>query len=104
MIDSFLGGVLKNSNKVSKINGKKAFDWINETEQLIQRALNDIAKDRTTIVIAHRLSTIRNADNIIVLSDSSIIEEGTHDELVKKENGYYAALWNIQTGQQITLK
>ena len=47
-------------------------------------ALNDIAKDRTTIVIAHRLSTIRNADKIIVLSNSEIIESGTHDELINK--------------------
>ena len=46
----------------------------NETEQLIQIALNEIAKNRTTIVIAHRLSTIRNADKIVVLSDSQIIE------------------------------
>ena len=71
----------------------------NETEQLIQLALNDIAKDRTTIVIAHRLSTIRNADHIIVLSDSSIIEQGTHNELSNVPNGYYASLWDIQTGQ-----
>jgi len=73
----------------------------NETEQLIQMALNDIAKDRTTIVIAHRLSTIRNADKIIVLSNSEIIESGTHDELINNHNGYYHSLWNIQTGKKI---
>ncbi len=72
----------------------------NETEQLIQQALNDISKNRTTIVIAHRLSTIRNADHIIVLSDSSIIEQGCHDELILNSDGYYASLWNIQTGQK----
>jgi len=71
----------------------------NETEQLIQIALNEIAKDRTTIVIAHRLSTIRNAHNIIVLSNSKIIEQGRHDELIKNESGYYSSLWKIQTGQ-----
>ena len=71
----------------------------NETEQLIQIALNEIAKDRTTIVIAHRLSTIRNAHNIIVLSNSEIIEQGTHDELIENESGYYSSLWEIQTGQ-----
>ena len=70
----------------------------NETEQLIQQALNDISKNRTTIVIAHRLSTIRNADNILVLSDSSIIESGSHNELILDKNSYYASLWNIQTG------
>ena len=73
----------------------------NETEQLIQQALNDISKNRTTIVIAHRLSTIRNADNIIVLSASSIIEQGCHDELILDQNGYYSSLWNIQTGQKV---
>ena len=72
----------------------------NETEQLIQMALNDIAKDRTTIVIAHRLSTIRNADKIIVLSNSEIIESGTHDELINNHNGYYHSLWSIQTGKK----
>ncbi len=72
----------------------------NETEQLIQQALNDISKNRTTIVIAHRLSTIRNADNIIVLSDSSIIEQGRHDELILNKEGYYASLWDIQTGEK----
>ena len=71
----------------------------NETEQLIQIALNEIAKNRTTIVIAHRLSTIRNADNIIVLSNSQIIEEGTHDKLINNKNGYYSSLWAIQTGK-----
>ena len=70
----------------------------NETEQLIQVALNDIAKDRTTIVIAHRLSTIRNADKIIVLSNSTIIEEGNHSQLIENNSGYYSSLWNIQTG------
>ena len=73
----------------------------NETEQLIQMALNDIAKDRTTIVIAHRLSTIRNADNIIVLSNSSILEQGSHNQLIENKNGYYSSLWNIQTGQHV---
>ena len=73
----------------------------NETEQLIQTALNDIAKDRTTIVIAHRLSTIRNADHIIVLSDSSILEQGSHNQLLENKNGYYSSLWNIQTGEQL---
>ena len=72
----------------------------NETEQLIQTALNEIAKDRTTIVIAHRLSTIRNANNIFVLSNSNIIEQGSHDELINNSKGYYSSLWSIQTGQK----
>ena len=70
----------------------------NETEQLIQKALNDISKDRTTIVIAHRLSTIRNADNIIVVGNENIIEAGNHNELIQVK-GVYEHLWNIQTGK-----
>ena len=70
----------------------------NETELLIQKALYDISKDRTTIVIAHRLSTVRNADNIIVIGDGNIIESGNHDILISLR-GVYEHLWNIQTGK-----
>ena len=72
----------------------------NETEYLIQKALKDISKNRTTIVIAHRLSTIRNADKIIVLGNQNIVEQGTHQELIDK-NGLYSQLWNIQSGKNI---
>ena len=70
----------------------------NETEAAIQRSLDKIAKDRTTIVIAHRLSTIRHADKICVLDKGIIVESGLHDELIVK-NGMYAYLWHVQTGQ-----
>jgi ATP-binding cassette subfamily B protein len=70
----------------------------NRTENLIQKSLKEISKDRTTIAIAHRLSTIRNADLILVLDDGKIIESGTHDELVEL-NGNYKYLWDLQTGQ-----
>ena len=70
----------------------------NETELLIQKALLDISKDRTTIVIAHRLSTVRNADNIYVLGNKNIIESGNHDKLIN-EKGIYKQLWDIQTGK-----
>ena len=70
----------------------------NETELLLQKALNIISKDRTTIVIAHRLSTVRNADNIIVLGNHNIVESGSHDELVSIK-GVYKNLWDIQTGK-----
>ena len=70
----------------------------NETELLLQKALNIISKDRTTIVIAHRLSTVRNADNIIVLGNQNIVESGNHEELVSKK-GVYKKLWDIQTGK-----
>lgn len=73
----------------------------NRTEQLIQRALFAIRDGRTSIIIAHRLSTIRNCTNILVLKDGMVIEEGTHNELLKKEGNFYSKLWNIQTGKQI---
>ena len=70
----------------------------NETELLLQKALYSISKDRTTIVIAHRLSTVRNADNIFVLGNGSIIESGNHKKLLE-EKGVYNKLWEIQTGK-----
>ena len=70
----------------------------NETELLLQKALYSISKDRTTIVIAHRLSTVRNADNIFVLGNGSIIESGNHKKLLD-EKGVYNKLWEIQTGK-----
>ena len=60
-----------------------------ESEQAIQKNLDEILKDRTAIIIAHRLSTVRNADKIIVLDNGEIIEEGNHEELMKKEGLYH---------------
>jgi subfamily B ATP-binding cassette protein MsbA len=70
----------------------------NESERLVQDALNHLIPDRTTLVIAHRLSTVRHADAIHVLEAGRIVESGTHDELVAR-NGAYAALWRLQTGE-----
>ncbi len=72
----------------------------NETEAAIQRSLEKIILDRTTILIAHRLSTIRNADKIYVIENGEIIEQGTHEELVKA-NKLYTNLWNVQTGKAV---
>ena len=67
----------------------------NITEILIQQALDELCRGRTTIVVAHRLSTIRNADMIAVISDGKVTEQGTHDELMEK-NGLYAGLYRLQ--------
>jgi ABC-type multidrug transport system fused ATPase/permease subunit len=70
-----------------------------EVESLIQEALEDLMKNRTTIVIAHRLSTIKNADRIIAIKDGRIVEEGSHDELMAKQ-GLYAHLYQLQFQMQ----
>ena len=71
----------------------------NETEEALQKSLDFISKDRTTIVIAHRLSTIRHSDSIIVLDDGKVVESGNHEELLKN-NSQYFKLWNVQTGKR----
>jgi ATP-binding cassette, subfamily B, bacterial len=71
----------------------------NETEAAIQRSLEYITANRTTIAIAHRLSTIRYADCIYVMEQGQIVEQGKHEELLER-NGIYAQLWNVQTGQR----
>ncbi len=68
----------------------------NESEKAVQDSLEKLANNRTTLVIAHRLSTIRNAQRIVVLSDTSIGEQGTHGELLAS-NGIYANLYNMQS-------
>jgi ATP-binding cassette, subfamily B, multidrug efflux pump len=67
-----------------------------ETEELIQQAIEKLMQGRTSLVIAHRLSTIQKADKIIVLDKGEIKETGTHDELLRIENGYYAQLYRMQ--------
>ena len=66
----------------------------NESERWIQKSLEELSKNRTTITIAHRLSTIRDADEIIVITEEGIAERGTHAELLEK-NGLYAAYYNM---------
>lgn len=69
-----------------------------ESEVLIQKALWKLMEGKTAIVIAHRLSTIQKMDRIIVLDKGKIVEEGKHEELIKKKNGVYARLWQHQSG------
>lgn len=69
-----------------------------ESEQLVQDALDRLMVGRTSLVIAHRLSTIREADKIIVLQNGVIVEEGTHNELIQKEDGVYVKLCKMQIG------
>ena len=72
----------------------------NKTEQLIQKALFNIQKGRTSIIIAHRLSTIRNCNSIILIKKGKIAEQGNHESLLSDRNSYYSLLWNIQTGKR----
>ncbi len=65
------------------------------TEELVQKAMDKLMEDKTSFIIAHRLSTIKNADLILVMNEGNIIEQGSHDELMKKD-GFYAKLYNSQ--------
>ena len=70
----------------------------NDTEAAIQRSLEQITRDRTTVVIAHRLSTVRHADRIVVMDSGRIVEQGTHESLLNLD-GVYANLWRVQAGE-----
>lgn len=87
--------ILKNAPVLILDEATSALD--SESEKLIQEALTELMKDRTSIVIAHRLSTISKLDRIIVMSDGEIVEDGTHEKLVKMK-GQYARLWAHQSG------
>ncbi|MCF8231217.1 MAG: ATP-binding cassette domain-containing protein [Bacteroidales bacterium] len=72
-----------------------------ESEKLVQKALQSLMKNRTSLVIAHRLSTIRNADKIFVLQEGKIAESGTHNQLLNSGSGEYARLIRLQTGEEV---
>ena len=93
--------VLKNPPILILDEATSAVD--NETEAAIQRSLDRITLDRTTIAIAHRLSTIRNAHQIYVMEQGQLVEAGTHDELLAL-NGIYAGLWNIQQNARVAAR
>ncbi len=93
--------ILKNPPVLILDEATSAVD--NETEAAIQRSLNVISRDRTTLVIAHRLSTVRHADCIHLLENGRIVESGTHEALLAR-NGGYAALWRLQTGESASVQ
>jgi len=87
--------ILKNPPVLILDEATSAVD--NETEAAIQRSLEKITKNRTTIAIAHRLSTVRNADCIYVMEYGKLVEQGRHEELLEQQ-GIYASLWRVQSG------
>jgi subfamily B ATP-binding cassette protein MsbA len=90
---SIARAILKNAPILILDEATSALDT--ESEREVQKALENLMKDRTTLVIAHRLSTIKNADRIIVIKDGVIIEQGTHDSLIAQQ-GEYEMLYNMQ--------
>ena len=86
--------LLKNAPIVILDEATSALD--NKSEAVVQKAVENLMKNRTVFVIAHRLSTIKNAQKIVVMNDGEIVETGTHEELLAKENGAYRALYNAQ--------
>jgi ABC-type multidrug transport system fused ATPase/permease subunit len=86
--------ILKNPSILILDEATSSLD--SESELLVQEALDRLMKGRTSFVIAHRLSTIKNCDKILVLESGNIVESGTHEELVKLENGVYRNLSEIQ--------
>ncbi|MDR1375698.1 MAG: ABC transporter ATP-binding protein/permease [Holosporaceae bacterium] len=68
----------------------------NKSEAVVQRAIENLMKDRTVFIVAHRLSTVKNADKIVVINNGEIVESGVHRTLIAKKNGIYASLYNTQ--------
>ena len=90
--------MLKNAPIVILDEATSALD--NESEAIVQKAMDNLMKDRTVFIIAHRLSTIKNADRIAVINEGELVELGTHDELMSIDNGQYKALYEMQFKKQ----
>ena len=91
---SFLRAYIKNPQILVLDEATSSIDT--DSELLIQKAIEKITENRTSIIIAHRLSTIMKADNIIVMDSGKIVETGTHDDLLKNINGHYQKLYQAQ--------
>ena len=72
----------------------------NKAEAIVQKAIDNLMKDKTVFVIAHRLSTIQNADRIAVINEGNLVELGSHEELMNIANGQYKALYEMQFKKQ----
>ncbi|KAH7521539.1 hypothetical protein FEM48_Zijuj07G0044300 [Ziziphus jujuba var. spinosa] len=92
--------ILKNPRILLLDEATSALD--SESERIVQEALVRVMKNRTTVVVAHRLTTIRNADTIAVVHQGKLVEQGTHDELIKDPEGAYAQLVRLQEGAKET--
>ncbi len=90
--------MLRNAPIVILDEATSALD--NESEAIVQKAMDNLMKDRTVFIIAHRLSTIKNADRIAVINEGELVELGTHEELMSIENGHYKALYEMQFKKQ----
>lgn len=86
--------MIKNAPIIILDEATSALD--NESEDIVQKALDNLIQDKTVFVIAHRLSTIKNADRIAVINEGELVELGTHEELMQKENGEYRHLYDMQ--------
>jgi len=90
--------MLRNAPIVILDEATSALD--NESEAIVQKAMDNLMKDRTVFIIAHRLSTIKNADRIAVINEGELVELGTHEDLMNIENGQYKALYEMQFKKQ----
>ncbi len=93
--------MLKDSPIIILDEATSALD--NKSEAVVQKALDNLMQNKTVFVIAHRLSTIKNADKIAVINEGELVELGTHDELLAKENGFYKRLYEMQFAKKDTV-
>ena len=94
--------MIKNSSIIILDEATSALD--NQSEAIVQKAIENLMKEKTVIVIAHRLSTIKNADKIAVINEGELVELGTHEELMQIDEGQYKKLYDMQFKKQEILR